>query len=186
MADRILEVAGIAGSLRRGSFNRSLLKAAIELAPAHLHIAIYDLADVPMYNADLDAAGWPASIAQLRDAVGKANGLLIASPEYNYGVPGVLKNTIDWLSRPPRASVLSGKPAAIMGASTGMTGTARGQQQLRLALMATHSPTMTRPEILVAKASEKFSAEGRLTDQTTRDFLKTFLAAFAGFLVKQT
>ena len=186
MADRILEVAGIAGSLRRGSFNRSLLRAAIELAPTNLHIAIYDLADVPMYNADVDAAGWPAPIAQLRDAVGKANGLLIASPEYNYGVPGVLKNTIDWLSRPPRASVLGGKPAAIMGASTGMTGTARGQQQLRLALISTHSPTMTRPEVLVAKASEKFSAEGRLTDQPTRDFLKTFLAAFAEFMVKQT
>jgi chromate reductase len=185
MGERILEVVGIAGSLRRASFNRALLKAAAELAPASLHITIHDLADVPMYNADVEAVGLPAPVARLKEAVGKAQGLLISSPEYNYGVSGVLKNTIDWLSRPPRASVLAGKPAAIMGASTGMSGTARGQQQLRLALIATHSPTMTRPEVLVAKAPEKFSAEGQLTDEATRDFLRKFLEAFADFVGRQ-
>jgi chromate reductase len=150
----MFEVIGIAGSLRKASFNRSLLRAATEIAPPTIHITIHDLIDIPLYNADVDAAGPPAPVTELKEAVSRASGLLVASPEYNYGVSGVLKNTIDWLSRPPRQSVLAGKPTAIMGASNGMTGTARGQQQLRLALIATNSPTLIRPEILVARAAD--------------------------------
>ena len=101
---RVFNVVGFAGSLRRGSYNRALLRAATELAPPALHIVIHELDEIPLYNGDVEAAGAPPSVVQLRDAIRKADGLLIATPEYNHGVPGVLKNTIDWLSRPPRDS----------------------------------------------------------------------------------
>src|SRR5919106_4530016 len=113
---RVFNVVGFAGSLRRGSYNRALLRAATELAPSALHIVIHDLNGIPLYNGDIEAAGTPSSVVQLRDAIRQADGLLIATPEYNHGVPGVLKNTIDWLSRPPRDSALNGKVAAVMGA----------------------------------------------------------------------
>jgi chromate reductase, NAD(P)H dehydrogenase (quinone) len=176
------EVAAFAGSLRQASFNRALLRAATEAAPSRLHIVVYDLEDLPLYNADVEAAGAPKSIVQLRDAVRRADGLLIATPEYNHGTPGVLKNAIDWLSRPARQSVLDGKPAAMMGASPGMTGTARSQEQLRQVLAATNSPLMPQPEVLVARAAEKFDASGRLTDEPTRAFLATFLERFSGWI----
>ena len=138
-AARVFNVVGFAGSLRRGSYNRALLRAATELAPSSLHILIHELDGIPLYNGDIEAAGAPPSVVQLRDAIRQADGLLIATPEYNHGVPGVLKNTIDWLSRPPRDSVLNGKVAALMGASPGTTGTARGQSQLRQAFVFTNT-----------------------------------------------
>jgi chromate reductase len=101
---RVFNVVGFAGSLRRGSYNRALLRAATELAPSALHIVIHELDGIPLYNGDVEDAGAPSSVVQLRDAIREADGLLIATPEYNHGVPGVLKNTIDWLSRPPRDS----------------------------------------------------------------------------------
>ena len=177
--ERRYTVVGFAGSLRRGSYNRALLHAAAELAPPALQILVHDLAAIPLYNGDLEAAGIPGSIEELRSAVRQADALLIATPEYNHGVPGVLKNTIDWLSRPPRDSVLNGKVAAIMGASPGFTGTARAQSQLRQAFVFTNTYALLQPEVLVARAHEKFDAEGRLTDQSTRDFLVTFLTRFA-------
>src|SRR5437773_8030295 len=122
-SDRVLQIVGIAGSLRQESFNRGLLRGSVELAPATLRITVHDLLPIPVYNADVESQGIPEPVAALRDAVRTADGLLIATPEYNHGVPGVLKNAIDWLSRPPRASALNGKVAAIMGASPGMTGT---------------------------------------------------------------
>ena len=179
MSDRVLEVVGIAGSLRKASFNRALLKALAEIAPAGLHITTHDLDSIPMYNGDAEAAGVPPPVAALREAVGKADGLLIATPEYNYGIPGVLKNTIDWLSRPPKPLVLSGKPTGILGATPGMWGTVRAQKQLREVFHGTNTPTMARPEMLISKAGEKFSADGTLTDDPTREFLKAFLAALA-------
>ena len=175
---RVFNVVGFAGSLRRGSYNRALLRAAAELAPSALQIVIHELDGIPLYNGDVEAAGAPSSVVQLRDAVRKADGLLIASPEYNHGVPGVLKNAIDWLSRPPRESALNGKVAAVMGASPGMTGTARGQSQLRQAFVFTNTYALLQPEVLVARAHEKFDADGRLVDQATRDFLATFLQRF--------
>src|ERR1051326_7032788 len=128
-------VAGIAGSLRLRSLNRALLRATQELAPSGMQIDILDLKDVPLYNQDVEDAGAPAAVLQLREAVRASDGLLIATPEYNHGVPGVMKNTIDWLSRPPGQSALNGKPTAIMGASPGFTGTARSQSQLRQAFV---------------------------------------------------
>jgi chromate reductase, NAD(P)H dehydrogenase (quinone) len=181
---RPFEIVGFAGSLRQASFNRALLRAAVQLAPAALKVTVHELAALPLYNADVEARGVPEPVALLRTAVRAADGLLIATPEYNHGVPGVLKNAIDWLSRPPRASALDGKPAAIMGASPGMTGTARGQSQLRQSFVFTKTYAMLQPEVMVARAHEKFDAAGELTDPPTREFLATFLLRFAEWVAR--
>ena len=185
-AARVFDVVGFAGSLRRGSYNRALLRAATELAPPALHIVIHALDGIPLYNGDIEATGAPPSVVQLRDAIRQADGLLIATPEYNHGVPGVLKNAIDWLSRPPSDSALNGKVAALMGASPGMTGTARGQSQLRQAFVFTNTYALLQPEVLVGRAHEKFDADGRLVHQATRDFLATFLQRFADLIARFT
>jgi chromate reductase len=177
-----LAVAAFAGSLRAGSYNRALLRAAIETAPDGMAIEIVDIAAIPLYDADLEGAGIPEPVAALKRAIAAADGLLIATPEYNHGVPGVTKNAIDWASRPPRGSPLSGKPVGIMGASPGMTGTARGQSQLRQAFEFTNSYCMPQPEILVARAAGKFDADGRLMDEPTREYLAKYLIAFADWI----
>jgi chromate reductase, NAD(P)H dehydrogenase (quinone) len=174
----VFNVVGFAGSLRSGSYNRALLRTAKDLAPPSLQIMICELDGIPLYNDDIEAAGAPPSVVRLREAVRESDALLIATPEYNHGVPGVLKNTIDWLSRPPRNNALNGKISAVMGASLGMTGTARGQAQLRQALGATNTYALLQPEVLVAHAHEKFDADGRLTHQATREVLATFLQRF--------
>jgi chromate reductase, NAD(P)H dehydrogenase (quinone) len=177
-----LRIIGIAGSLRQASYNKALLRAAQELAPERLKIEIHDLAGVPLYNEDVEAAGVPQAVIDLRQAIGAADGLLIATPEYNHGVPGVLKNAFDWLSRPPRKSVLQGKPTALMGATPGTTGTARGQSQLRQSFVFTDTPAMLQPEVLVGRAHERFDAEGHLTDQKVRDYLVMFLERFIAWI----
>ena len=179
---RAFEVVGFAGSLRTGSYNRALLRAAAELASPRLNVSVRELNDLPLYNGDVEAAGVPQSVTDLRDAVRAADALLIATPEYNHGVPGVLKNAIDWLSRPPRDSALNHKVAAIIGASPGMTGTARAQSQLRQAFVFTNTYALLQPEVLVARAHEKFDANGQLTDAGTRDFLRTFIDRFADLI----
>jgi len=180
---RPFEVVGLAGSLRKGSYNRSLLRAAIELAPSDLRIAAHEIRSIPFYDADLETGvAPPPAVSELRDAVRRSDALLVAMPEYNYGVPGVLKNAIDWLSRPPRGSALDGKVAAIMGASTGMGGTARGQLQLRQAFVFTNTYVLLQPEILVSRAAEKFDSEGKLTNPATRELLASFLRRFADFV----
>jgi chromate reductase len=171
-------VVGFAGSLRRGSYNRALLRAAAELSPPALNILIHELDGIPLYNGDVEAAGTPPSVLQLRDAIRRADGLLIATPEYNHGVPGVLKNAIDWLSRPPHNSALNGKVAALIGASPGITGTARGQSQLRQAFVFTNTYALLQPEVLVGRAHEKFDAGGQLVHEGTRNLLGTFLRHF--------
>ncbi len=184
MAEAALTVVGIAGSLRAGSFNRALLRAARELAPEGMTIEIAEIGDLPLYNADVESAGLPAPVAALKQALQKADGLLIATPEYNYSIPGVLKNAIDWASRPPGKAPLNGKPAALMGATPGVWGTVRAQLALRQSLLFTETYLMLKPEMLVAKAAEKFDAEGRLTDETTREFLRKFLLAFEAWVRK--
>jgi chromate reductase len=181
----LLHVVGIPGSLRRASLNRALLCSARELAPPTLRIHVEELHDIPMFNADLEESEPPDSVARLRSAVGAADGLLLVTPEYNHGVPGVMKNAIDWLSQPLHRSVLEDKPTAIMGASTGAAGTARGQSQLRQAFVLTNTPTMLRPEVLVGRAHEKFDATGRLIDAGTRQFLADFLVRFATWIRQQ-
>jgi len=178
-----LRVLGVAGSLRRGSFNRALLRAATELAPDGMAITIFDgLAAIPPYNADVEAEGDPPPVAAWKSAIAAADALLIATPEYNYGVPGVLKNAIDWASRPPGKSVLNGKPAAIMGATPGATGTTRAQLALRQSFVFTNTCALLQPEVLVARVHEKIDAAGRVTDAATRELVAQLLAAFADWV----
>ncbi|MEX2573910.1 MAG: NADPH-dependent FMN reductase [Balneolaceae bacterium] len=174
----LLNVLAFAGSLRKGSYNKSLIRAAKELSPGHLGLEIFDIADIPLYNADVESNGDPGPVSAFKEAIGSADGLLIATPEYNHGTSGVTKNAIDWASRPPQDSPLNKKPVGIMGASPGATGSARGQSQLRQAFGFTNSYCMPQPEILVYRAAGKFDDEGKLTDDKTRDFLEKYLESF--------
>jgi chromate reductase len=183
-ATQTIHTLGFAGSLRQGSYNRALLRAAQELAPEGMVIEIFDLTPVPFYNADVEAQGDPEPVAAFKAAIRRADALLIACPEYNHGVPGVLKNAIDWASRPPRTAPLDRKPLALMGASPGMTGSARGQSQLRQAFVFTNSYALPQPEMLVAHAQEKFDGQGALTDERTRDFLRQLLGALADWAMR--
>ena len=178
MTDAAVRVVGIVGSLRAASYNGWLLRAATELAPPELAITPIGLAHIPGYNADIGTPDEPAPVAALRAAVGDASALLIASPEYNYGVPGVLKNALDWISRPSGRSPLERKPVALMGASIGGSGTMRMQPQLRQTLQAVAMYAMPSPEVAVSFCRDKFDAEGRLTDEKTREHVKAFVAAF--------
>lgn len=177
-----LTILGIAGSLRRGSYNRGLIRAAIQLAPAGIELVSHDLGDLPLYNADVEAQGDPQPVARLKRAIAAADAQLIATPEYNHCVPGVLKNAIDWASRPPRRSVLTGKPVAMMGASTGGGGTARAQAHLRDGLAYTNGLVLPLPEVLVSSAATKFDDESNLTDAGTRDEIRDLLKALAAWV----
>ena len=183
MADTV-RVLGFAGSLRQGSYNRALLRAAEAAAPAGMRLESFDLLQVPLYNGDVEAKGDPEGVAAFKAAIRAADGVLLVTPEYNHGVPGVMKNAVDWASRPPRAAPLAGKPVGIIGASPGMTGSARGQSQLRQAFEFTNSYCMPQPEVLVARAAEKFDAEGKLIDDATAKFLGTYLAAFKAWVLR--
>lgn len=174
-------ILGIAGSLRRASFNRGLIRAAMEVAPAGITVTAVDLHDIPMYDADVEADGDPPPVATLKRAIGTADALLLATPEYNHCVPGVLKNAIDWVSRPAGASVLSGKPVALMGASTGRGGTARAQAQLRDGLTYTGSMVLPLPELLVPLASTRFDDHGELIDDGIRAEVRDLLVALAAW-----
>jgi chromate reductase len=158
-----------------------LIRAAIELAPSGTRVVPFDLVDLPLYNGDVEADGDPAPVAAFKRAIAAADALLIASPEYNHCVPGVLKNAIDWASRPARASVLTGKPVAIMGASTGSGGTARAQAHLRDGLAYTNGLVLPLPEVLVPLAAERFDAESNLSDTATRDEVRDLLVSLASW-----
>ena len=181
-----LQIVGVAGSLRQGSYNQALLRAAQQIAPVAMRIRIHDLSGIPLFSEDVERAGIPPAVATLREAVAEADGFLVATPEYNHGVPGVMKNAFDWLSRPPGTSVLNGKPSAIMGASPGILGTARAQSQLRQSFVFTNTPVLLQPEVLVGRAHEKFDSDGRLTDDATRKFLALFLEEFASWVGRLT
>ena len=175
-----MRVAGIAGSLREGSLNRGLLRAAVDLAPAGMEIRIYTrLGDIPPYNDDVFQKGDPEPVADLKSFIGGADALLLSTPEYNYGVPGVLKNAIDWASRPAGKSVLNRKPAAIMGCSPGLGGTIRAQHAIRQSFVFTETHVMSQPEIKIPSAAPLFDASGKLIDENTRQYVKRFLEAFA-------
>jgi len=172
-----VRILGIAGSLRSGSYNRALIRAARELAPPGVEVVEHDLRGLPFYDGDVEAAGDPASVTAFKDAIRSANALLIATPEYNRGVPGVLKNAIDWASRPPLGSPLADKPVAIMGASTGLGGTARAQEQLRSALEFPRAKVLSSPEVLVPEAYLRFDEQGNLVDEEARAAISTLLDA---------
>jgi chromate reductase len=169
---------GFAGSLREGSFNRSVLRAAVELAPAGMTIETFDLAPIQPYNEDVKQRGFPPAEQAFREKIRAADALLIVTPEYNRGVPGVLKNAIDWASRPPDQP-FDGKPTAILGASPGAIGTAVAQYDLRRYLAVLNALVVTRPSLMIGLAAEKFDEQGRLTDETTRGLIGELLTALA-------
>jgi chromate reductase len=177
-ATRVIKILGFAGSLRRASFNRALLRAAQAQAPEGMAIEVFDLAVVPLYNGDVEAQGDPEGVAAFKQAIRDADAVLMVTPEYNHGVTGVMKNAVDWASRPPQSAPLAHKPVGLIGASPGMTGSARGQSQLRQAFEFTNSYCMPQPELLVFRAHEKFDADGRLIDETTAAYLRRYLEAF--------
>jgi chromate reductase, NAD(P)H dehydrogenase (quinone) len=160
-----VKAVGLVGSLRRGSFNRRLLESACLLAPDDLEIEVFDgIGDIPLFNEDVAEGGDPPAVAALRQAITAADALVIATPEYNYGVPGVLKNALDWVSIPAGHSGMEGRTVAMMGASPSILGTARAQTQLRQLFVFTQSHVVPFPEVFVTKAHTRFDEKGRLTD----------------------
>ncbi len=172
---RRIEVAAIVGSLRRQSYNRSLLRTAILIQPENMHIYEVAIDQVPFFNEDLEREGDPASVVELKRALARADALLILTPEYTYSIPGVLKNALDWASRPAGRSVLRGKPVAIMGASVGRSGTMRAQLHLRQIFVQIGMVAIPEPEVFVTFAKDKFNGLGELSDQTSLDLTKQLL-----------
>lgn len=177
----MVALLGICGSLRKGSLNRALLRAIAENLPegAALQLLPADALDLPIFNSD---HGEPESVVALKAAIAAADGVVFAVPEYNYSIPGGLKNALDWVSRPPPKSPLRGKPVAIVGAASGMSGTIRAQAHMRNILVYSDAPCMLQPEILIPRAHERFDAEGRLTDESTRELLVKFGVQLAAFV----
>ncbi len=169
-----IKILGIAGSLRKGSFNHMALKAAQGLAPADAALEAFDLPELPGFNQDLEKAP-PAAVTELKEKIRAADAILFVTPEYNYSVPGVLKNAIDWASRPYGDSAWKGKPAAVMGASTGVLGTARAQYHLRQTLVFLDMPAVNQPEVMISGAASKFDASGNLTDETAKKLIGQLL-----------
>lgn len=175
-----LRVVGIAGSLRAGSFNKAALRAAVELAPEGMTIEIAEIGDLPLYNDDVRTQGYPPPVQRLRDQLTAADALLLVTPEYNYSVSGVLKNAIDWASRPPNQA-FEGKPVAIMGASGGLLGTARAQYHLRQMLVFLNAYPVNKPEVMIGQAAQKFDDDLKLTDEPTRKFVAALLVSLAAW-----
>ncbi len=171
-----MKVLGISGSLRKGSFNSMALRAAQKLAPAGMEISIADISQIPMYNDDVRAAGEPAAVTALKAQVRAADAVLIVTPEYNFSIPGVLKNTLDWLSRPPEPP-FDGKTVAIMGASPGPVGTARVQYHMRQVMVFMNAFVVNKPEVFISNCASKFNEQGELTDETTAKFIGELLVS---------
>ena len=165
-----VRILGIAGSLRRLSYNRGVLRAAAELAPQGATVDIFDLDGIPLFSED-DEQNPPEKVLEFKRRIREADAVLFATPEYNYSIPGVLKNAIDWASRPYGDSAWSGKPAAIMGASVGALGTARAQYHLRQVMVFLNMFPVNQPEVMIAAAGERFDTAGNLTDEETRGYV---------------
>ena len=171
-----MNVIGISGSLRKGSFNTAALRAAQGLAPEGMTIERAEIGDLPLYNDDVRAAGFPPPAERLRAQIAAADAVLLVTPEYNYSISGVLKNAIDWASRPP-SQPFEAKPVAIMGASPGLFGSARAQYHLRQMLIFLNAMPVNRPEVMIGQAQNKFDADGNLTDEPTREFIRKLLVS---------
>ena len=179
-----MRILGFAGSLRRASYNRGLIRAAAELAPAGIVVDAFELGGIPPYNQDVEDAGEPASVIAFKHAMAGADALLVATPEYNHGMPGVLKNAIDWASRPRSTSPLRDKPVGVMGASPGRGATARAQAQLRDAFVFSGACVMPLPELLISGAAARFDEHGNLTDPELRASLAELVEALRAWAVR--
>ena len=170
MTNKPIRILGIAGSLRRESYNRAALRTATTLVPEGAILETFALDGIPVFNQD-EEQNPPAKVAELKRRIREADAILFVTPEYNYSVPGVLKNAIDWASRPYGDSAWNGKPAAIMGASPGAIGTARAQYHLRQILVYLNMFPINQPEVMIGNAAARFDKEGNLTDETTKEFI---------------
>lgn len=167
-------ILGIAGSLRQASYNRAALRAAERLVPEGARLDIFDLAGIPPFNQD-EEADLPARVVELKRSIRAADAVLLATPEYNYSIPGVLKNAIDWASRPYGDNSWEGKPVAVMGASVGTLGTARAQYHLRQVFVFLNMPAVNRPEVMISSAAERFDEQGNLKDEKTGKQIRKLL-----------
>lgn len=174
-----MNICGVSGSLRKGSYNTALLEAVREIAAPEHDVMIADISDIPLYNGDVEAEGIPASVERLGGQIRHADALLIVTPEYNAGIPGVLKNAMDWASR-VRPNVFDGKPTAMMGTSPGKLGTVRAQMQLRNQLANLNCRTVAQPMIYVGEAGKFFDEGQPGLDDMTKEFIEKQLAALAG------
>ena len=174
-----MRLLGICGSLRKASLNRALLVAVRDALPPDVQMTLYDQIDLPIFNNDLED---PPGVIRLKTAIAAVDGVVFSVPEYNYSIPGGLKNALDWVSRPPDQSPLRGKPVGMVGAASGMSGTIRAQTHMRQMLLYSDSPCLSQPEVLIPRAKERFDADGRLTDPSTRVLLERFGAAMVGFV----
>jgi chromate reductase, NAD(P)H dehydrogenase (quinone) len=181
--EKSLVIGALCGSLRKDSYNRKLLTIAQTLLPQQTRIEELNIAQLPFFNQDLESNP-PLVVVNFRDKIITSDALLFVTPEYNYSIPGVLKNAIEWASRPYTSAVLNRKPAAIMGASNGQVGTARGQYHIRQMGVQTDMLILNRPEVMVSFAQEKFDANGNLTDEKTREKIKELLAALVDWTIK--
>ena len=170
-----IRILGFSGSLRKSSYNARLLAAASEMLPEGMILETFDLSPIPLYNDDVRAVGYPKPVQQFRERIAAADALLIATPEYNYSIPGVLKNAIDWATRPHGDNPFEGKPVALMGASTGMLGTARAQYHLRQTFVFLNIHPLNKPEVMVPFAADKVDQTGKLIDPKTRQKIKELL-----------
>ncbi len=170
-----LKVLGFAGSLRAGSYNKSLLRAAADLMPEDANLEIFDIGGIPAFNQDIESDMMPERVKDLKSKIREADAILVATPEYNFSVPGVLKNAIDWASRPYGDNPFDGKPVAIVSASVGMLGGARAQYHLRQIFVFLNMYPVNRPEVMVTFAQDKFDESGRLADENTQNFLRQLL-----------
>ena len=181
----MISLVGLSGSLRAGSFNTAVLKTIGDRLPSDVELNLFDLAPVPMYNGDLDGDAAPPVIAELKRAIGDADGLIMASPEYNYSVPAVLKNAVDWASRPAFKSVLKGKPVGLVTASVSATGGARAQQHWRSIFSGVLADAIVMPEVLIGTAQHKVE-NGRVTDETTLGYLDRFTETVIGQITRRS
>ena len=173
MAGKI-KVLGIAGSLRQASYNRAALRAAQQLAPEDAEVEIFDISNIPGFSQD-DEQNPPAKVTELKEKIRAADAILFVTPEYNYSIPGVLKNAIDWASRPYGDSAWAGKPVAVMGASSGILGTARAQYHLRQMFVFLNMHAVNQPEVMIGNAAQRFDEQGHLTDETTKKLIGQLL-----------
>lgn len=178
-----IKVLAFAGSLRKGSYNKALIRAAVEEAPPTIAIEVYDLEGIPPFNQDFESNP-PAKIVEFKQKIREADALLIATPEYNYSVSGVLKNALDCASRPKDDTPLEGKPVAIMSASTGRFGGARAQYQLRQSFVFLNMHPINKPEVMLSDAAHNVDANGKVTNLQTRQLIKQQLEALHAWVVK--
>jgi chromate reductase len=181
--EKQLKVLAFAGSLREDSYNKALIRAAVELAPPNMTIEVFDLEGIPPFNQELENNP-PPQVKEFKERIKNADALLIATPEYNYSIPGVLKNALDSASRPKQGNPLDGKPVAIMSASTGRLGGARAQYHLRQTFVFLDMHPVNRPEVMLSDAPHNVDADGKVTNEQTRQLIKQLLEALAAWTIK--